>query len=128
MVWPYAHLEWHAGPKCAARGSPEMQDPKDRQKVAIWGTITQFCRAISSQLRHLSTIAKMIVNSDISSTSPHNMVNFDPLAAEIGPVVWGTPANFNRLCVLLLHGTPNLVETVTARIMVKHLRRRSGLA
>jgi len=25
----------------------------------------------------------------------HNMVNFDPLAAEIGSVVWGTPANFN---------------------------------
>jgi len=23
------------------------------------------------------------------------MVNFGPLAAEIGPVVWGTPANFN---------------------------------
>jgi len=31
-----------------------------------------------------------------------------PLAAEIGPVVWGTPANFNGFHVLaaLLHGTP----------------------
>jgi len=28
------------------------------------------------------------------------MVNFGPLAAEIGPVVWGTPANFNGFCVL----------------------------
>jgi len=27
--------------------------------------------------------------------SPHNIVNFGLLAAEIGPVVWGTPANFN---------------------------------
>jgi len=27
--------------------------------------------------------------------SPHNMVNFGPLTAEIDPVVWGTPANFN---------------------------------
>jgi len=27
-------------------------------------------------------------------------VNFDPLAAEIGPVVWGTPANFNGFRVL----------------------------
>ena len=26
---------------------------------------------------------------------PHNMVNYGPLAAEIGSVVWGTPANFN---------------------------------
>jgi len=28
------------------------------------------------------------------------MVNFGPLAAEIGPVVWGTPANFNGFRVL----------------------------
>jgi len=35
------------------------------------------------------------------------MVNFGPLAAEIGPVVWVTPADFNGFCVLaaLLHGT-----------------------
>ena len=35
------------------------------------------------------------------------MVNVGPLAAEIGPVVWGTPANFNgfRVLVALLHGT-----------------------
>jgi len=28
------------------------------------------------------------------------MVNFDTLAAEIGPVVWGTPPNFNGFRVL----------------------------
>ena len=35
------------------------------------------------------------------------MVNFGPLAAEIDPVVWGTPANFNgsRVLAALLHGT-----------------------
>ena len=35
------------------------------------------------------------------------MVNFNPLAAEICPVVWGTPANFNgfRVLAALLHGT-----------------------
>jgi len=27
--------------------------------------------------------------------SPHNMVNFCPLAAEIGSGIWGTPGNFN---------------------------------
>jgi len=33
------------------------------------------------------------------------MVNFRPLAAEIGPVVWDTPANFNgfRVLAALLH-------------------------
>jgi len=35
------------------------------------------------------------------------MVNFGPLAAEIGPVVWGIPANFNgfRVLTALLHGS-----------------------
>ena len=35
------------------------------------------------------------------------MVNFGPLAAEISPVVWGTPANFSgfRVLAALLHGT-----------------------
>ena len=42
----------------------------------------------------------------MSSRSSHNMVNFGPLAAEIGPVVWGTPPNFNgfRVLAALLHG------------------------
>jgi len=30
---------------------------------------------------------------------PHNMVNIGSLAAEIGPLVWGTRANFNRFRV-----------------------------
>jgi len=35
------------------------------------------------------------------------MVNFSPLAAEIGLPVWGTPANFNgfRVLAALLHGS-----------------------
>jgi len=38
-------------------------------------------------------------------TRPHNMVNVRPLTAEIGSLVWSTPANFNRFRVLasLLH-------------------------
>jgi len=50
---------------------------------------------------------KNLLSSNISSTCPHNMVNFGPLAAEIFSLVWGTPGNFNGFCVLaaLLHGT-----------------------
>ena len=50
---------------------------------------------------------KKTLSSNISSTCPHNMVNFGPLAAEIVSLVWGTPANFNRFRVssALLHGT-----------------------
>jgi len=52
------------------------------------------------QLRHISTIGKKLLNSDVSPTCPHNMMNFGPLAAEICWRVWGTPANFNRFRVL----------------------------
>jgi len=43
---------------------------------------------------------KNLSSSNISSTCPHNMVNFGPLAAEIGSVVWSTQANFNGFRVL----------------------------
>jgi len=82
-----------------------------RKKVAKnchLGTIAQLCRAISSQIRHVSTFdnwKKNLLNSNISSTCPHNMMNFGPLAAEIVSLVWGTPANFNGFGILaaLLH-------------------------
>ena len=48
------------------------------------GTIPHLCRAISSQMKHFSTIGKNLLCSDISSTCPHNMANFGPLAADIG--------------------------------------------
>jgi len=43
----------------------------------------------------------------MSSTCPHNMVNFGPQTAEIGSTIWGTPADFSWFLVLaaLLHGT-----------------------
>jgi len=43
---------------------------------------------------------KKLLSSNISSTCPHNMVNFSPLAAEIVSLVWGTPANFHGFRVL----------------------------
>ena len=80
---------------------------KNDAKTRHLGTIAQLCRAISSQLRHLSTIEKNLLNSNVSPTCPRNMVNFGPLAAEIRWQVLGTPANSNRFRVLvaLLHGT-----------------------
>jgi len=43
---------------------------------------------------------KNLLNSNISSTCPHNMANFGSLAAEIGSVVWVTSANFNGFHIL----------------------------
>jgi len=48
---------------------------------------------------NLSDNRKNLLSSNISSTCPHNMVNFS-LAAEIVSLVWGTPANFNGFHVL----------------------------
>jgi len=47
-----------------------------------------------------------LLSSNMSSTCPHNMVNFGLLAAETSWPVWGTPANFNwfRILAALLHG------------------------
>ena len=77
------------------------------QKNRHLGTIAQLCRAVSSQLRHILTIGKNLLNSNILSTCFHNMVNFGLLPAEICWRVWGTPANFNgfRVLAALLHGT-----------------------
>jgi len=43
---------------------------------------------------------KNLLNSNISSICPHNMVNFGSPTAEICWRVWGTPANLNRFRVL----------------------------
>jgi len=45
------------------------------------------------------------------------MVNFGLLAAEIDPVVWGTPDNFNGFHVLaaLLHGSQVVSVSQTLR-------------
>jgi len=95
----------------------ENAGPKKVAKNRHLGTIAQLCRAISSQPRHVLTIGKNLLSSNISSTCPHNMVNFGPLAAEIVSLVWGTTANFNgfRILAALLHGTPVVGVSQTLR-------------
>jgi len=65
----------------------------------------------------IDNLKKNLLSSNISSTCLHNVVNFGLLVAEIGAVVWGTPANFNMFCVFaaLLHGTPVLGINQTLR-------------
>jgi len=69
------------------------------------------------QLRHVSTIGKNLLSSNISSTYPHNMVNFGLLAAEIVSLVWVTPGNFNgfRVLAALLRGIPVVGVSQTLR-------------
>jgi len=79
----------------------------DRRSIS-WKLCWRAVEAIiSSQRRHVLTIGKNLLSSIMSSTCPHNMVNFGLLVTEIGWPVWGTPPNFNRLRVLaaLLHSS-----------------------
>jgi len=96
-----------------AENTGRKNDAKNRHL----GTIEQLCRAISSQQRHVSTIGKNLLSSNISSTCPLNMVNLGLLAAEIVSLVWGTPANFNgfRVLAVLLHGSQVVSVSQTLR-------------
>ena len=106
MKWlPYFHTwcDLSVNLKCSSEMCctrlAEYTERKNDAKTLFSHHIT-ICRAVSSQLRHVSTMEKNLLSSNFSSGCPHNMVNFDPLTAEIGSGVWGTPANFNGFRVL----------------------------
>jgi len=69
----------------------ENRGRKKSPKIRHFGTITQLNPAVSSQLRHISTIGKKLV-SNTSSTTPNNIVNFGSLTAELGH-----PCKFRRV-------------------------------
>jgi len=81
--------------------------PKKVAKNRHLGTIAQLCRAISSQLRHISTIGKKLVKQQYLLHMSSRYGELSPLAAEIILLVWGTLGNFNgfRVLAALLHGT-----------------------
>jgi len=110
---PSANLECRSE---MTRGSLQIRDAKSRQNRHL-GTIAQLCQAISSQLRHVSTIGKNLLSSSISCTCPHSMAKFGPLAAEIFSLGWGTPGNFNgfRVLAALLHGSQVVSVSQTLR-------------
>jgi len=66
---------------------------------------------------------KNLLNRNISSTCLRNMANFNPIAAEIGSGVRGTPANFNgfrswlRYCGDVAHRTPTKLCTIFGRLL-----------
>jgi len=90
---------------CCSRLAENRRRKTDAKYLHLC-TIARLCRAVSSQLRHISTIGKNLLNCNIP-TCPYNMANFSLLAAEICWRVRGTPANFNgfRVLAALLHGT-----------------------
>ena len=85
QVWNVLHA---ARCKCRTQRS--------RQKIAIWAPSHNFVGHIFATRARIDNW-KNLLSNNISSTRPHNMVNLCPPTAEIGSVIWGTPA--------LLHGT-----------------------
>jgi len=84
-----------------------MQNPKNRQKVAIWAPSHKFVGLFLHNQGMYWQSEKNLLSSNISFICPHNMVNFSLLAAEICWQVWGTPANVSgfRVLAALLHDT-----------------------
>jgi len=79
---------------------------KSRQKSSSGHHRTTLVDYIFATKARIDNQKKNLLSSNVSSTCRHNMVNFGPLSAEIDPVVWGTPSNFNgfRVLAALLHG------------------------
>jgi len=84
-----------------------MQDPKNRQKFAVWAPSQNFVGLYIFATKACIDNRKNVLNSNISPTCPYNIMNFGLLEAEIVSLVWGTPANLNgfRVLAALLHGT-----------------------
>jgi len=79
--------------KWLAENTGHKNSPSGHRCITLSGYIFTTKACIDNQNKNL-------LNSNISSTSPHNMVNVVSLMAEIGSGVWGTPTNLNGFRVL----------------------------
>ena len=85
----------------------ENTEPKKSPKNRHLRTIAQICRAVCSQLWHVSIIGKKVVKQQyllhVSSQHGERL----PTKAETGLPVWGTQAHFNEFRALAasLHST-----------------------
>jgi len=103
--------------KCGARGSLKyrtQKSPAAHHRTALSGCVfaTKAC---------IDNLKKNLLNGNISSTCPHNIVNIGALAAEIDSRVWGTTANFNRYRVLALIVTAATSLNRSQRNFARHL-------
>jgi len=106
QVWNVPRAaRWKYSTQKIAKKSPSGYHPT---------TLSGYIFAIKARINNQK---KKLVKHQYLPISPHNMVNFGPIAAEIDPVVWGTPANFNgfRVLAALLHGTRVLGVSHTLR-------------
>jgi len=67
-----------------------MRDPTNRQKFAIWAPSHKLWGYILGTKACIDNRIENLLDSNIFSTCPHNMVNCGLLRAEIASLVWGT--------------------------------------
>jgi len=85
----------------------EMQDPKKSPKSPSGHYRTTWSGYIFATKAHIDNRKKNMLSTNISSTCPHNMVNFGPLAAEIVSLFWAPLqistgfASWQRYCTAL---------------------------
>jgi len=87
---------------CCTWLAGKIQESKIMQKLPSARHCTTLFGYIFTTKAHVDNQKKNLLNSNIFSRCPHNMVNFGPLMTEIGWRVWGTTANFNGFVVLAL--------------------------
>jgi len=77
----------------------KMLDEQITQKIAICAPLHNFVGLYlgNEGMYQYQQSGKYFLNSNISSTCAHNMVNFGPLTAKIGLGVWGTVSKFQRV-------------------------------
>jgi len=94
-----------------------------RKKTPLWHHRTILSGCIFAAEACIDNWKKNLLNTDTSSTCPHNMVNCGLLTAEICWRVWRTPANFNvfRVLTALLRGTSGRQPNVAALNRGRHL-------
>jgi len=95
----------HFHTQCGLSVNLECRSENNVLHAARWKCRTQkLCKNrhlhIIAQLWHVSTVGKNLLNVNISSACPDNMVHFSLLAAKTDCWVWGTPGNFNGFRVL----------------------------
>ena len=99
---------------CAARWKYRTQKIAKSRHL---GTIAQLCRAISSQLRHISTIEKKLVKHQCL---PHVSSQYDELRPTSGSSGWDLLAGFRLPCKFQ---RVSRLGSVTARHSSQTLRR-----
>ena len=91
--------------------------PKKVAKNCHLGTIAQLCRAMSSQLRHISTIRKNLLSSNISTSSQYGELRPTSMFMK-----WSPTITFNMMLSVHLADSTTVFEQLKGSSWIEHFR------